>query len=160
MRRGNPLNHAGNVATEFVLVLPFAMLLIITVLGMAVLGVRAVAVQTAAMQAARKAATFQEDEAIHEFDRNLPENIFAGGAIDVRTTDGSARSSNEEEGVIEARALSNGALDLFSASIVRRQSPVAPALRAGLGERALGGGDTPSPYCAGEGGYEVCGFAE
>ncbi|MFA4874670.1 MAG: TadE/TadG family type IV pilus assembly protein [bacterium] len=152
--------NAGQVATEFVLVLPIAIFLIVAAVAMAVLAVRGIVAQSAAARAARFAAIFEEEMAGQEFGQALGREIFSAGAIEITGSGDGPRASNEVEGILNGYAFTNGALDISSATIVYRQSPVAPALPAGLGDRALRGGDTPSPYCLREGGYSVCGFPE
>lgn len=89
--------ESGQVATEFVLTLPFALALIVSFSVIAALGLRVILAQYQGARTARAAAL-------------------------------------SEQGVTE--------------------------LPRGLDDHVLRGGDTPSPYCVKDGGYQLCGYPE
>ena len=148
------------MATEFALTLPFAMAMIVAVVALAVFGVRGIAAQLAAQRAARQAALFQENVVQAELDGSLSPTLFRGGAFEIAGVSSVARPSNADEGTMRIGTLSNAALGHAARGFgaVFRAAPVVPALPAGLSDRVLREGDTPSPYCRNEGGYAVCGF--
>ncbi|MFA4974038.1 MAG: hypothetical protein WC683_15615 [bacterium] len=153
---------SGQVASEFVLMLPISAGIIITVLGMALSGVRGVVAQASAMRGARVAAVFQDDFVDDELYASLDPAIFGSNSFQITAEAGGMRTSNELEGIFELHASPNAALTSgpMNTSWFMRASPVTPALPEGLHDAQLRGGDTPSPYCRSDGGYEACGWPE
>jgi len=153
--------ESGQAATEFALMLPIAAAIIISVFATALTGVRSIVAQHAAVRAARAAAVFQDSQISNELYASLDPSIFRANTFAIKAEAGVSRASNELEGVIELNASSNAALTRGAASSwFKRQSPVTPALPEGLNDAQLRGGDTPSPYCRVQGGYESCGWPE
>lgn len=151
----------GQSAVEFVLVLPFAMLLIFTAVGLSISCVRGIVAHLATTRAARAMAMYDEGLAAGEMLALVTPPLFQDGSFEQLARDGSGRMGNEEEGVLEAYAISGrlmGLRSLTPADLVLRESPIVPALEAGLSDAVLRGGDTPSPYCRAGGGYGVCGY--
>jgi hypothetical protein len=144
--------NRGSLAVEFALILPLAALIIVSVIAMCLHGVRGIVAQLAATRAAGIASTFQQDGLIQgEIYAALPSNIFRAGSFEIK-------SAEENKPVLELSAFSNSALSGISPgmSMLKRTSPITPALPPNLGNAVLRGGDTPSPYCRKEGGYAVC----
>lgn len=109
-----PQKNRGQLAVEFVLVIPFVALAFYSIAQMASAGLRSNFATFTAMYSARVAAVYQKD---------YVEN----------------------------------AAQIF---VANKNLPEFFALEPDLPEDALGGGDTPSPYCRGGKEYSVCGFPE
>jgi len=152
---------SGQAATEFALMLPIAAAVIIAVFAVALTGVRGIVAQLAAVRAARVAAVFQDDLVANELYASLDPSIFRSHSFDIKAEAGGMRASNEIEAVLELNASSTAALANSAASSwFKRLAPLTPALPEDLRDTQLRGGDTPSPYCRAQGGYEACGWPE
>ncbi len=146
MRRAT--TQKGQSLVEFIIALPFALLLIFTVIEFGLMGVRSIVATHAAMRAARIASTYQTDAIDGELYAMLDRPLFNGSAVREIAPD-SVEIGARSRPLMKIRALDPG-------SMLRRRSPRADALPLGLSEAILRNGDTPSPYCINEGGYRAC----
>ncbi len=141
-------SRRGVGVVELALVLPIAIALIFTALGVAFLCARGEIVQLGAIRAARVAKVFKEDRVDEELLAMLNPQLFYGGSTEI-----SSAGSGEK---LTATARSRMFHMLEYGGNVVRESAIVPALSGGLSDRILTGGDSPSPYCRDEGGYSVC----
>ncbi len=142
----------GNSIAEFAMVLPFAAMAVFTVVEASLMGFRSVAAQHGAFRAARVAEVYQGEFADAEFYAMLHPAVFRGGIS-------RPSEAGRDEMAVEALSRPIARLRALSpAEMIRRVSPQGRALPAGLSNEILRGGDTPSPYCAAEGGYYACGY--
>lgn len=142
----------GQSAVEFAIVLPFIALLVFGVIETSLTGIRGIVAQHAVFRAARVAAVYQGRYVGDELSAELPSVLFRGGAVQSAADAGNRTS---------IRAFARPLFDLTllrPAVVLARRSPVAAALPPGLSDAILRGGDTPSPYCAEDGSYAVCGY--
>lgn len=154
------INRNGQIVAEFSLVLPFILLMLLTVAGAALMGARSIVAELAASRGARVAKVFNDELVDYELCAMLEAPLFRGGISEQVGIDRRRRTSNDENGTLIVDAVSNpliGIRSLAPGGIIRRSSPISPALVPDLSDSALRG-DTPSPYCRGQGGYEVCGY--
>lgn len=140
--------------TEFVLVLPLLLALILCAVETAALGVRGIIAEHAAYRAARVAEVHQGEHAADEVVAMLHPVFFKGSATDV---------GGDGDDAVTVDAASRPFIDLSAlapADVLRRRAPKSAALPDQLSDVVLQGGDTPSPYCRAEGSYRVCGYPE
>lgn len=142
----------GQTIAEFVIVLPVAAFLILAVTEMAFMGIRSIIAQHAAYRAARVAGVYQGEFSETEVNTKLPTILFYGGQV----TDTNSEDIKVE--TLSKMLFSIRALD--PALVIRRSSPRIFALPEGLNTTVLREGDTPSPYCRYDEGYESCDFPQ
>lgn len=143
---------SGQSAVEFALVLPFFFLLIFALLEAGLVGIRSVMATGVAHEAARTSALFEDPEEGGGAVAMLSPSLFRAGRISL-DADAPGRVSVEAD----ARALFE-LTPLRPASRITRGVPWTGALRPGLSDALLRGGDTPSPYCREGEGYRACGY--
>ena len=144
------LNDRGVGAVELVLALPYVIILIFTVVGIAFLCARGEIAQLGAIRAARVAKVFKYEQTDNELLAMLTPQLFRGGSTQLSLIDLNGR--------LTATTRQRGLHALEYSGDIVRGSAFVPALNSGLSDRTLRGGDSPSPYCRDVGGYRVCGF--
>lgn len=148
--------NKGHLALEFSLVLPIFLLLVLAALDVALLAIHGEVASLASSRIARIAKVFQEDLSSRELYALLTPEFTGNTWIEWSYPNSNPGSVSLKRFVRSVTAIDG----LGNRRRLERKSPVVPALVGGLSEGVLRGGDTPSPYCNGPRGYQVCGYPE
>ncbi|MBT3182302.1 MAG: pilus assembly protein [Deltaproteobacteria bacterium] len=153
------LKSKGSTAVEMAMLMPFIVVLMLSIVGVSSLCVKGYLISLSAFRIARAEKVFQGSVATKgELYAMLTPDFSGGIDVDWFGTDGSKRVENWNFGRLRVEVSPGGLPAIVSADRLTRYAPVAPALPKNLTDVALGGGDTPSPYCRDGTGYYVCGY--